>query len=86
MARRISIALMLSLLVVAFLAMSAGAAQKPVEERQVLNPLINRVEMYSFPDEHDFSVSTGSIVPTQPLGGTDTVSYTHLTLPTSDLV
>ena len=71
MARRISIALMLSLLVVAFLAMSAGAAQKPVEERQVLNPLINRVEMYSFPDEHDFSVSTGSIVPTQPLGGTD---------------
>jgi len=37
----------------------------------VLNPLINRVEMYSFPDEQDFSVSTGRVVPTQSLGGTE---------------
>ncbi|MCK4607326.1 MAG: hypothetical protein KAU35_08535, partial [candidate division Zixibacteria bacterium] len=74
MARRISIALVLSLLVVAFLAMSVGAAQKPVEKRQVLNPLINKVETYAFPDEHDFSVSTGRVVPTQSLGGTQSLA------------
>ncbi len=71
MTRRISIALMLSLLVVAFLTTQVGASEKPVEERKVLNPLINRVEMYSFPDEQDFSVSTGRDMPARSLGGTD---------------
>jgi len=55
--RRFSVLLVLSLLVVAFMAMSATAAKAPNTSR-VKNPLLVKQSEYSFPDENSFTRST----------------------------
>lgn len=74
MIRKISYLILLSLLVAAFLAMSASAAKERVD-RRVIDPTINKQLYYSFPDEHQRpSLSgTGSVA---PLGGYKSSSYT----------
>ncbi|MEA3296946.1 MAG: hypothetical protein U9R56_03700, partial [candidate division Zixibacteria bacterium] len=71
MARRISLVLAISLLAVAFMAMTAAATSKPLEADQGLGDReLYKVRQYSFPypNEHDFTVSQDMRVPEQPLG------------------
>ncbi|NOY88143.1 MAG: hypothetical protein GXO93_01980 [FCB group bacterium] len=59
MLRRTSTILILSLLLFAFLAMTAFAAKSPVKKRVSVN-YINKAMIYSFPNEHNYVVHNGS--------------------------
>jgi hypothetical protein len=75
MIRKISYLILLSLLVAAFLAMSASAAKERVD-RRVIDPTINKQLYYSFPNEHQRPTSFDSGESTAPLGGFKSSSYT----------
>jgi hypothetical protein len=75
MIRKISYLILLSLLVAAFLAMSASASSKLVE-RRVINPNIYKGMYYSFPDEHQRPAVSGVGESNAPLGGYKSSSFT----------
>ena len=62
--RRFSVLLVLSLLVVAFMAMSATAAKAPNTSR-VKNPLLIKQAEYAFPNENDFTRSSNIVADEQ---------------------
>jgi len=64
--RRISALLVLSLLVVAFMAMTASAAKAPHQTAK--NPLLLKQGQYAFPDENNFSVNSSGITADQTQG------------------
>jgi len=68
MTRRISTILVLSLLVVAFLAMSAHAVKSPDESPRVINPLVYKSLQYAFPDASNVGSLNANAV-TQPSEG-----------------
>ena len=75
MIRKISYLILLSLLVAAFVAMSASAANKHVD-RRVIDPSINKSLYYSFPNEHHRPTNFNSGESAAPLGGYKSSSYT----------
>jgi hypothetical protein len=68
MTRRISTILVLSLLAVAFVAMSAHAVKSPDESPRVINPLVYKSLQYAFPDASNVGTLNANAV-TQPSEG-----------------
>jgi hypothetical protein len=68
MTRRISTILILSLLAVAFVAMSAHAVKSPDESPRVINPLVYKSLQYAFPDASNVGSLNANAV-TQPQEG-----------------
>jgi len=62
MLRRFSTILILSLLLFAFLAMTAFAAKSPVENNRVKNLKVDQSILYSFPNEYDFNFGSADRV------------------------
>jgi hypothetical protein len=75
MIRKISYLILLSLLVAAFMAMSATASSERVD-RRVIDPTINKAQYYSFPNEHQRPTGLDGGSSTAPLGGFKSSSYT----------
>ncbi|RKX27762.1 MAG: hypothetical protein DRP47_06075, partial [Candidatus Zixiibacteriota bacterium] len=71
MTRKISSLLILSLLMFAFLAMTASASKYPVQERRVVDQRSVNSTVYAFPNEHNFTVgaATKDSESNQSLGG-----------------
>jgi hypothetical protein len=67
MRKKISALLILALPLLAFTAMPAFAAKSPVEGRKV-DPLLTRIQQYSFPDEHNVVPGEGIQMPKAALG------------------
>ena len=63
MTRRISTILILSLLAVAFVAMSAHAVKSPDESPRVINPLLNKSLQYAFPDATNPGILNANAAP-----------------------
>jgi len=74
MIRKISYLILLSLLMAAFLAMTASASKERID-RRVIDPNINKSLYYSFPDEHQRPEGMDGSS-TAPLGGFKSSSFT----------